>query len=531
LSVDHITVEIDEQKLDAIFADLDQCHLPGAAVGLAVRGRPVYRKAFGLANAELPTVLSPTMRMRIGSTTKHFTCLAYMLLCEEGRARVDDPVGQYLPELHSVTHKVTMRQLMGHTGGLRDPMEIYYRFSGWRHALESAELLAFYRDIDDVNAVPGTVWCYNNGGYLMLTSVIERIAGQPLELVLRERIFERVGMHDTLLRRFDTDFVPNSATLHMGSAPGGFDKSYMSVEMAGEGGMVSTVDDMLRWLAHMDAPVVGTAATWKAMKEPQILANGSATSYGLGLYLNRYRGVETIHHAGGVMGGNAQMLKVPAVGLDAVVLVNRHDVIGMLLVNKILDATLIGLEPIAQSDSAPFIEGIFSSPTTGRVVHLFAEEGRQFASIDGVPRPVSSYGRRILRPTGPAGAMLDLDLTLLGNPERPTAIGLRDCGTLDELTPVKPADNCGAGAIAGRYRSQATGTDAVISDTGEGPRLKTIGRYGSVVGDIQCLAEGIWWARETTGGSLGGVLSFARDCKSFSFSNFSTRHLLFHRCD
>src|SRR6202022_3356579 len=109
-----LAVEFDEKKIDAIFAKVDQCQMPGAAVGIAIGGKPVYRKGFGLASMELPLVLSPSIRMRIYSTAKHFTCLAYMLLCEGGKAGIDDPIGNVLPELHPVTRKVTMRQLMGH---------------------------------------------------------------------------------------------------------------------------------------------------------------------------------------------------------------------------------------------------------------------------------------------------------------------------------------------------------------------------------------------------------------------------------
>src|SRR5580658_3725362 len=104
------SIAFDERKIDAIFADLDQCHSPGAAVGIAIDNRPVYRKGFGLANMELPVVLSPTIRMRIASTTKHFTCLAYMLLCEEGKAALDDPIGRYVPELKPASGRATVRQ-------------------------------------------------------------------------------------------------------------------------------------------------------------------------------------------------------------------------------------------------------------------------------------------------------------------------------------------------------------------------------------------------------------------------------------
>src|SRR5256885_5489535 len=124
MSVSKPSVDFDEKKIGAIFSDLDQCHLPGVAVGIAIGGKPVYRKGFGLASMELPVVLSPSTRMRIGSTSKHFTAFAYMLLCEEGKAGIDDPIGKFLPELHPVARRVTMRQLMGNTGGLRDVCDI-----------------------------------------------------------------------------------------------------------------------------------------------------------------------------------------------------------------------------------------------------------------------------------------------------------------------------------------------------------------------------------------------------------------------
>src|SRR4051812_30505439 len=95
-----VAVEFDERKIDAVFAELDQCQLPGAAVGIAIDRRTVYRKGFGLASIEIPHRLNPSMRMRIGSTTKHFPCLAFMLLCEEGRASLDAGIIEYLPELH-----------------------------------------------------------------------------------------------------------------------------------------------------------------------------------------------------------------------------------------------------------------------------------------------------------------------------------------------------------------------------------------------------------------------------------------------
>src|SRR5262249_2148749 len=163
-----------------------------------------------------------------------------------------------------VPGNITIRQLLTHTSGLRDSHEIRYHFSGTALAVSSDELLALYRDFDDVNTSPGSTWSYNNGGYLLVSAAIERWTGQPLEEVLWQRIFEPAGLYDTRLRRWDSDFVANSAALHMTKVGGGFEKAYLNTALSGEGGVVSTVDDMLRWLAQMDAPRVGSAATWSA---------------------------------------------------------------------------------------------------------------------------------------------------------------------------------------------------------------------------------------------------------------------------
>jgi D-aminopeptidase len=518
-----LDVAIDEKRIDAIFSGLDGCHLPGATVGIAQGGRPVYRKGFGLASMDLPVVLTPTIRMPIGSTTKHFTCLAYMLLCEEGKARLDDTIGKHMPELHPVTHAVTMRQLMGHLGGLRDAYEICMLFSGVERRISLTEALSLYRDIDDSNAAPGTAWIYNNGGYLILSAIIERLAGRALADVLREWIFERAGMGQTLLRRFDCGFVSNSAALHRGNERAGFEKGLRSIEGAGQGGIVSTVDDMLRWLAHMDRPVVGNERTWQLMKAPQALATGASTGYGLGLRTERYRGIETLSHAGGVLGGNSQMLKVPAVGLDIAVMLNRQDVSAISLVNVILDAFLQGLrlpEPIPQT---PLVAGTFRSPHTGRVAQLFAQNGEQILSIDGTDMRVVANVDGVFSAAPPHSAACQ-SMMLGGDRQRPDSIRFSHFGSPDMLIAAPPVHDVSARVIAGLYRSITTGTDVTISDDGS---LVTRGRFGSMVYRLEPVAEGVWRARSASPVPLGGVLSFGGDAGGFRFSNGRTRGLIF----
>lgn len=521
MAVSGSVATFDEKKIDEIFAGLDQGRLPGAAVAIAIDGVPVYRRGFGLANMELPIPLAPSMRMRIGSTTKHFTALAYLLLCEEGRARLDDPIGSYVPEMNSVSRGVTIRQLMGHTSGIRDAMTIAMMMDGPARATSDQELLSYYQHIDDVDFAPGESWSYNNGGYVLLTAAIERITGERLEDVLRKRIFEPVGMCDTMLRRHDGGFVENSATLHFRTADGRFTRDYMGPEISGAGGMVSTMDDMLRWLRHMDAPFVGSSDTWRAMREPHRLANGTLTAYGLGLVSDLYRGVPTISHGGGVVAGNSQMIKVPSAKLDISIAVNRADVSGADLANKIIEICVTGLEATLPKTVGDRRNGVFLSRRDGRVLELLDEADMQLMSLDGAP-PLP------LRP-GPNEAMqlpAIMSFILQSFRFEGPAIRLTEFGDEDLFEPV-----CSASDVATderTFRSDATGMTLQFFQAEGGPRLRTHGRFGEVEYSLRPIGERIWKAQMIGPFSmLGGIVTFAADGRNAELTVGRMRKLQF----
>ena len=506
----------DERRIDALLSEFESSRHPGAAVGIAIDGRAVYRQGFGVANMELPVVLSPTIRMRIASVSKHITALMYMLLCEDGDAKIDDPIGRYLPELDPISHKVTMLQLMGHTSGLHDVFEICHQFSGTTHSVTSEQLLSMYCSLSEVNAPPGTAWIYNNGGFLLLSIAIERITGKSLEDVLRERIFQPLGMYATLLRRYDTDYMPNSAAAHVTSPAGGYEKSnFFGTAWAGEGGIVSTVDDMLRWLAHMDSPIVGSRTTWEAMSLPQMLANGTSTGYGLGLVVGSYRGLTTFQHPGGGQGGSAHLLKIPDAKLGVVVLMNRDGVHAAELCERIVDACFPASDCTKQKSVYPLACGVFRSKKTDRVVQLIAKEGQQIASIDGYDLIVEPDADGTLSPAG-AWRYYKQEISIAGDPLYPTSIRLCDFGNVDDLMRVPP-ENMNEDAILGCYRSDSTASEANIFIAASSPRLTTVGRFGSVNYRLENLAQGVWRARTTRPSYFGGILSFRDDGQGFRF--------------
>lgn len=523
-------VDIRDSQIDRIFDRFNQCHLPGAAVGIAHRGRPVYRRAFGLANMELPVVLTTSIRMRIGSISKHFTALAYMLLCEAGKARIDDPIGKYLPELNPVNHAITMRQLMGHTGGLRDAIDIGLQLSGPGRVVTASELLTLYRDIDNINTKPGVAWNYNNGGYLILSMIIERIAGCSLEEYLQERIFYPVGMYDTLLRRFDTDFCPTSASTHMMNAKSEFEKSSYGTDFAGGGGVVSSIDDMLRWMAQVDRPVVGKPRTWSAMTTPLRLTNGASTGYALGLACGRYRGINTLGHSGGWMGGSAHMLKVPNIGLDIVVIVNREGALGLDLVHEVLDACIPDLDATPFNAQASCIAGTFLSEESGLVVRLFGDPGRQRAALNGFDIPFYMGQGGILRPA-PHWGYLRQAITPIGELERPSAVMFDDFGNKEELMRVEDEQERRLSESAGVYRCDCIGAEIRLEQAASGAMAITTGRFGSTEYALRSLSERVWEAAAKDSDHWGCVLVLSPDRRSLRLSTWNTRGLAFRRVD
>jgi D-aminopeptidase len=537
-----VTPAFDEGDIDQLLAPRFTADRPGAAVGIAIDGAPVYRKGFGLANAELPVSLGPSMRMRIFSITKHFTCLAYLLLCEEGRVHIDDPISKFVPEVHPAIRRVTVRQLMSHTSGIRDALDIHWQFSGTGQPIACEDIASSYRDIDDVNFAPGTSFTYCNGGYLLLSIAMERICQQRLEDILAQRIFIPAGLHDTMLRRYDLDFLPNSAALHMTQASGGYERSYLGADLTGAGGIVSTVDDMLRWLSCIDASLVGSAFTWAAMTRAERLANGHSTGYALGLVRAEHRGLDTIQHSGSGMGGNAQMLKIPAARLDVVVLVNRHDLSGDEILQSILDVCLPARErfPVRNSFAVQYSQdGVFKSPRSGRVIELRAaatdalpwiRKGQQLLTIDGTDIPMEMSADCIFKPTGIfAFSKLELRCERAGG--RRTGMELSDYGNVDRYEPTEPSVRAESDEIIGRYHSEGVGVDATVTSTAQGPLLLTSTRFGTARFQLEPVASHIWRAVSLGPMKWDGMLVFEREHQEFRFSTLRTRGLRFCRLD
>lgn len=367
--------------IDALVAPLNRSDAPGLVLGIAQHGRLLYRRAVGMASLEMGVALTPTTRMRIASTSKHFTAMAVLLLAEDGLLDVEDPVQKYLPELPQLSaNGPTLRHLLTHTSGWRGHDELWAIAHGLTFTRPGPGLPAMARQ-SELNFEPGTHMVYSNGGYFLLAKIVERVSGLSYDDFLKTRLFGPLGMPDTSSVQTDLDVVPRLAGLYMPAPGGGWRRGVYPCELDGGGSLVSTADDMLRWLAHMHGSekIVGSAKSWALLSEPTTLSSGAKVTYGFGLARHLYRGVEIVHHAGAVLGAQSQMLSVPSHGLDIIAMVNGAPVSPGSLALKVVELLLgdalapTEVRPLA-GDFPALVGQRYHAPSTGSLLG-FADVG------------------------------------------------------------------------------------------------------------------------------------------------------------
>ena len=488
------------EQLDALFAPWNRTDEPGLVVAVARDGAVIYRRGFGMASLESGAANTPATRMRIGSISKHFTCLLALLLAEDGKLDIDAPIRTYIPELSGPGGEPTLRQLMQHRGGSRCYLDL--AFIGHGMAVPPAgRALAMQARQGGRNFAPGTAMIYNNGGYNLVSIAIERVGGAPFEAQLKARLYDVVGMPDTASIPSDYVITPGIATMHTPERDGSWRRGlFPTDELRGEGAMVSTVDDMLRWTAHLRTrDRFGSAASWAALTEKPRYADGQVGAYALGLLIDEYRGLRIVHHSGGVMGGTAQMLTFPDDGLDVVILANgaRAADVGRLSqqVADIALADRVGPEtPKVASEDFKTALGDYWSADSAMIYSLVDDAGVLKLGL-GKSAPAASLPLRAAgdRLVAPAGGIGEISVKPTGG-----ALEVRFGGETLVHGKLEPADGDAeafAAAAEGRYFSDDADTNATIATEGDALVLVLSDGLGETRAKLTALSPRVAYSR------------------------------------
>jgi CubicO group peptidase (beta-lactamase class C family) len=301
-----------EAKVDALFQKMDSTVSPGCALAVIREHRIVYERGYGMADFDHNVPITPTTVFHVASMSKQFTAASILLLAQEGKLSLDDPVRKTIAELPDFGTPVTIRELLHHTSGLRDQWDLL-DLSGWRYShdlITDADVLYVVSHQRDLNFPPNTQFLYSNTGYTLLAQIVARVSGQSLRNFTTARIYAPLGMKNTHFRDDFDEIVKNMA---YGYVPSGdtFRLSVTNFDTVGATSLLTTVEDLALWDENFYTPRVGGPALVQQMQERGKLNDGTQIDYAAGLVMGKYRGLKTVDHGGADAGYRSDMIRFP----------------------------------------------------------------------------------------------------------------------------------------------------------------------------------------------------------------------------
>ena len=311
-----------EGRVDQLLAAFDSDRTPGGVVAVVESGEIVFARGYGMADLEQGVPITPQTPFHVASVSKQFTAFALAVLAEEGRLSLSDDVRTYLPELADLGDPITLRHLLTHTSGLRDQWGLWILAGGrLDDTIRQSDLARLIERQRALNYAPGTEFQYNNTGYLLAATVVERVTGEPFSEWMRRRVFEPLGMESTLV-------VDDLGRLIRGRAHSyqvggdGFERAVLNFATYGPTGLSTTAGDLAKWLRNFHTAEVGGRGVMDRMLEPTDVATGDAFEYGLGLAFYDHRGLRRINHSGVDAGYRASLNYYPEIDAGVIVLAN-----------------------------------------------------------------------------------------------------------------------------------------------------------------------------------------------------------------
>ena len=310
-----------EKRVDQFMFPYDRTDTPGAAVAVVKKDKVIFSKAYGMANLTYDIPFTTETLNNIGSTSKQFTAFAILLLAKQGKLSLDDDIRDYIPELPEFGRKVTLRNLLTHTSGYREFINLLILGGlnlGEGDYINKEEVIEIVQAQPELQNDPGAEWNYNNTGFSLLSTVVERITEQKFPEWMRKKIFEPIGMTHTQVRAHPREVVPNSAMGYLFTKEGGFEEGRDIASSAGAGGIYSTVGDLAKWISNFRKGKVGGEDIIDQMFTRFVLTDGDTTGYGLGLFIDKFKGLERVHHGGADIAHRSMLMYFPEINAGVI---------------------------------------------------------------------------------------------------------------------------------------------------------------------------------------------------------------------
>ena len=349
-------------QVDVLFSPWNKQDSPGAVLGIFKDGKILYAKGYGTANLDYGIPMSPQTVLRTGSISKQFIAMGIALLAEQGKLSITDNIRKYLPEMPEYSKPITLAHLLHHTSGIREYLTLVSLIgkpegSGYVYTPQGLlSMLARQRALD---FKPGEKFLYSNSGYFLLAEIISRVSGSSASSFVNKHIFEPLGMESTRLHDDPNAIIKNRGVGYSPLENGGYRLDILRLKVIGDLGVISSVEDFLKWDQNFYNNKLGKAspALIETMLTTGSLNDGKNLDYAFGLRVGSYRGIRTVSHGGSAVGYVAHYLQFPEQKFSIIILSNLSSFSPAELSRKIADLYLVddlAKAPISTPDkSAP----------------------------------------------------------------------------------------------------------------------------------------------------------------------------------
>ena len=320
----------DFSKVDELLNEVDPSG-PGVIIGIIKDQRLLHTASKGMANLDYNIPINTASNFRLSSTSKQFTAACILHLADKEQLHLDDPLSMFFPEFSPRLGAVTIQQLLNHTSGIRDYMSLlmiqgsrqidfFNSFIGEDHDI--MELISQQQDLSFEN---GAAHSYSNTNYWLLGQIVERVSGKSLGVYAQENIFDPLGMKNSGYTEISGQIIPQRVSGYVSECPDCDRMEYRFQPVSvGDGGVVSSIEDLLLWEREFHEHQVLSEQCWEKMLTQGSLDTGEEISYAAGLVISTLNEEKVVMHSGQIPGFSSEILRFPDHGLSIIVLGNQN---------------------------------------------------------------------------------------------------------------------------------------------------------------------------------------------------------------
>ena len=373
-------------RVDSIAADvLKSTGVPSASVAVVRNGKLVYAQAYGAAKLSPRTPARPDMRYGIGSVSKQFTAAAVLLLQQEGKLSLDDPVSRWVPGL-TQGDDVTLRMVLSHTSGYQDFWPQDYVPPLMEKAVTPQQILDRWAK-QPLDFAPGTRWQYSNTNFVIAALAVEKASGMPFFAFVRTRLLTPLGIAE---RAVDFDANGPGAIEPVGYMRYGLGPLRPATPtgpgwMWGAGELALTASDLAKWDISMIDRSLLSPASYQALEGTVLLKSGVSSGYGLGVDVGMRSGHRMIEHSGEVAGFTSENMVFPDDSAAVVVLTNQDAAPAADAIASAVARTLFTTEDAQSKDRTARARRIFEGLQKGTIDRsLFTDDANAYFSAQAL---------------------------------------------------------------------------------------------------------------------------------------------------